>query len=74
MVIAQGRFLKEVPLKGEGRKRYKKVVLSLVKRSKTRRMGKKEEGSDLEVGIEGLPSYVREREIGKGRIDLKELE
>jgi hypothetical protein len=65
---------KEVPLKGARRKRYKKVVLGLVKRSKKRRMGKKEEGSNLEVGIEGLPSCVRAREVGKRRINLKELE
>jgi hypothetical protein len=37
-------------------------------------MGKKEEGSDLEVGIEDLPSCVRAREVGKRRIGLKELE
>jgi len=74
MAAAQGRFLREVALKGEGRKRYKKVVLSLVKRNKKRRMGKKEEGFDLEEGIEGLPSCVRAREIGRRRIGLKELE
>jgi hypothetical protein len=32
MVIVQGRFSKEVPLKGEGRKRYKKLVLGLVRK------------------------------------------
>jgi hypothetical protein len=49
-------------------------VLGLVKRSKKRRMNKKEEGSDLKVEIKGLPSYVRAREVGKRIIGLKELE
>jgi hypothetical protein len=74
MAATQGRFLREVPLKGEGRKRYKKVVLGLVKKNKKRRMGKKEERFDLEEGIEGLPSCVRAREVGRRRIGLKELE
>jgi hypothetical protein len=34
MAIVQDRFSKQVPFKGEGRKRYKKLVLGLVRKGK----------------------------------------
>jgi hypothetical protein len=34
MAIAHGKFLKEVPLKGKWRKRYKEPMLGLVRRGR----------------------------------------
>jgi hypothetical protein len=44
MVTVQGTFSKEVPLKGEGRKRYKKHVLGMVKKGRKGRWAQRRRG------------------------------
>jgi hypothetical protein len=44
MVIVQERFSKEAPFKGEGRKRYKKLVLGLVGKGRKGRWARRRRG------------------------------